>query len=47
MKIGFVVNDVSTEQAVYTTVRLAMAATQLGHEAWIMGVGDFAYQPDG
>ena len=47
MKVGFVVNDVLTEQSVYTTIRLAMAATQLGHEAWLMGVGDFAYQPDG
>ena len=47
MKIGFVVNDVLTEKSVYTTVRLAMAATQLGHEVRIMGVGDFAYQPDG
>ena len=27
MRIGFVVNDVQTEQAEYTTTRLAMAAT--------------------
>ncbi|HJR88550.1 MAG TPA: glutathione synthetase [Aeromicrobium sp.] len=47
MKIGFVVNDVQTELPVYTTVRLAMAATRLGHEAWFMGVGDFAFEPDG
>ena len=47
MKIGFVVNDVLTERPVYTTVRLAMAATQLGHEAWLMGMGDFGYEPDG
>ena len=25
----------------------ARAATNLGHEAWMMGVGDFAYDPDG
>ncbi|AKT50751.1 glutathione synthetase [Arsenicicoccus sp. oral taxon 190] len=47
MKIGFVVNDVATEQSVYTTTRLAMGATQLGHEAWLMGIGDFGYEPDG
>ena len=28
MKIGFVVNDVATEKPVYTTTRLALAATQ-------------------
>ncbi|XVX19092.1 glutathione synthetase [Actinomycetota bacterium] len=47
MKIGFVVNDVAGESPVYTTTRLALTATQMGHEAYLMGVGDFAYQPDG
>lgn len=47
MRIGFVVNDIDTEQDVYTTTRLAMTAGQLGHEVWLMGIGDFAYQPDG
>jgi hypothetical protein len=47
MKIGFVVNDIDTEQAQYTTNRLALAAKDMGHEAWFMGIGDFAYQPDG
>ena len=47
MKIGCVVNDVATEQAQYTTNRLAMTAKEMGHEAWFMGVGDFSYQPDG
>ena len=47
MKIGFVVNDIATEKAEYTTNRLAMAAKEMGHEAWYMGIGDFAYQPDG
>uniref|UniRef100_B3EN94 Glutathione synthetase n=1 Tax=Chlorobium phaeobacteroides (strain BS1) TaxID=331678 RepID=B3EN94_CHLPB len=46
MRIGFVVNDVLTEQAGYTTIRLAMAAVNMGHEAWIMGVGDLAYATD-
>ncbi len=46
MKIGFLVNDIETEQAGYTTTRLAMAAINRGHEAWIMQPGDFAYDPD-
>jgi len=46
MNIGFVVNDIRTEEPGYTTVRLAMAATNLGHKAWFMGAGDFAYDPD-
>jgi glutathione synthase len=47
MKIGFVVNDVATESPVYTTTRLAMTATNLEHEVWLMGMGDFGYEPDG
>jgi glutathione synthase len=47
MKIAFVVNDVSTEQPYYTTTRLAMSATNLGHETWVLGMGDFGYEPDG
>ncbi len=47
MKFGFVVNEIKTELAAYTTTRLAMAATNLGHEAWTLGVGDFVYSPDG
>jgi glutathione synthase len=47
VRIGFVVNDVGTEIPVYTTTRLALSATQMDHEAWIMGVGDFTYEPDG
>ena len=46
MKIGFVVNDIKTEETGYTTIRLAMAAINRGHEAWLMGAGDFAYDPD-
>ena len=47
MKIGFVVNDVLTEQAIYTTTRLAMTAVNMGHESYLLGVGDFIYAPDG
>jgi glutathione synthase len=47
MKLGFVVNDVNTEKAGFTTTRLAMTATRLGHQAWILGVADFVYAADG
>ncbi len=46
MRIGFVVNDLATEEAGYTTTRLAIAATNRGHEAWTISVGDLAYDPD-
>ena len=46
MRIGFTVNDIKTEEPGYTTVRLAMAAINMGHEAWLMGAGDFAYDMD-
>lgn len=47
MRIGFVVNDVGTELPTYTTNRLAMTATNRGHQVWFVGVGDFAFEPDG
>lgn len=47
MRIGFVVNDVQTEEAGYTTIRLAMTAVNRGHESWLMGAGDLAFDPDG
>ena len=46
MKIGFAVNDIRTEEPGYTTIRLAMAAINRGHEVWVMGAGDFAYDVD-
>lgn len=46
MRIGFVVNDIATEEEGYTTTRLAMTAVNRGHEAWLMGTGDFAFDPD-
>jgi glutathione synthase len=46
MKLGIIVNDIRTEQAGYTTSRLAVAAINRGHEVWIMGAGDLAYDPD-
>lgn len=47
MKIGFVVNDVDTEKAQYTTTRLAMSARNRDHEVWVMGVGDLAQDAEG
>ena len=46
MRLGLIVNDIKTEQAGYTTTRLGLAATNMGHEVWVMGVGDLAYDPD-
>ena len=46
MKIGLVVNDIATEEEGYTTTRLATSALEMGHEPWIMGVGDFANDGD-
>jgi glutathione synthase len=36
-----------TEKSVFTTTRLAMTATSMGHESYYLGVGDFIYAPDG
>jgi glutathione synthase len=47
MRIGFVVNGVSTEDPAYTTTRLALASTRRGHDTWLMGVDDFSHRPDG
>jgi glutathione synthase len=47
MRIGFVVNSVAEEKAVYTTVRLAMTAHLRGHKTWLIGVDDFAQRDDG
>jgi glutathione synthase len=47
MRIGFLVNDIRTEEGKYTTSRLGQAAVNRGHEVWVIGVGDLAYDPDG
>jgi glutathione synthase len=46
MRLAFVVNDVATEEAGYTTTRLGVAAVNRGWEVWVIGVGDLAYDPD-
>ncbi len=47
MKIGFVINDIKTEDAAFTTTRLAMAAANSGHESFTFSVGDFVCAADG
>jgi glutathione synthase len=47
MKVGFVVNEVATEEPAYSTTRLALAAKKRGHEVWLMGVGDLAHNASG
>jgi len=46
MKIGFLVNDISTEKAGFTTTRLACEAINKGHQIFLFGVGDLAYDSD-
>ena len=46
MKIGFVVNDVESEEAGFTTTRLGWEAVRQGHDVYVFGVGDVAYDPD-
>ncbi len=46
MRIGFLVNDVMTEEPGFTTTRLACESVNQGHEPFIFGVGDLAYDPD-
>src|SRR5690606_15936386 len=43
LRLGFVVNDVATEQDNYTTIRLARTATRLGHEVALIGLDGFIY----
>ena len=46
MKIAFVLNDVMQETLPSTTINLAIAALKKGYEVFLMGVGDFAYDPN-
>jgi glutathione synthase len=46
MKVGFVVNEVATEEAGYTTTRLGHAMVNRGHQVWVIGVGELAFDPD-
>ncbi len=47
MKIAFVINDIKTEKAGYTTTFLALTAHKRGHKVYVFGVGDLGYSSDG
>jgi len=46
VRVGFVVNDIKTEEPGYTTTRLGVTLANRGHEPWVISVGDLAYDPD-
>jgi glutathione synthase len=46
MRIAFLTNRVETEDASYSTTRLAHAAHRRGHEVWYLGCGDFVYDAE-
>src|SRR5690606_5892070 len=43
IQLGFVINDMSTEQENYTTIRLARTAVNRGHRVALVGLGGFIY----
>jgi len=47
MKIGFVVNQIETETAGYSTTLLASAAVHRDHEVYMISVGQLCYLEDG
>lgn len=47
MKIAFIINDLKTEKASFTTIYLALAAHKRGHKIYVFGVGDLGYSSDG
>lgn len=47
MKIAFIINDIKTEKANFTTIYLAMSAHKRGHKVYVFGVGDLGYSSDG
>src|SRR5690606_25672632 len=46
-KIAFIVNDVNTEKAGYTTIYLALCAHKRGHKIYVCGVSELGYSADG
>jgi len=47
MRLAFLVGDLGSELKGTTTIRLAHAASQRGHEVWMIGVEELAADPDG
>jgi len=46
MRIAFVVNDIQTEIAHYTTTLLALTSANRGHDVFYINVGNFAHKLD-
>ncbi len=46
MRIALFVNDILTQEVGYTNTRLAMAAINRGHEAWVITADAFKYDSD-
>ena len=46
MKLTFVINDIQTEKANFTTTRLARRAAERGHEVSLVSIVDFTYEAD-
>lgn len=46
MRVGFVINDVMSESLPSTTINLVIAALHMGHDVYLMDVGDFTYDED-
>lgn len=47
MNIAFIINDIETERASYTTIFLALTAHKRGHKVFVFGVGDLGYSAEG
>jgi glutathione synthase len=47
MKIGFVVNNVDTEHPSAATTIMAYSAVRMGHDVYMIGVGELTYFSDG
>ena len=46
MKIGFLVNDVDTEHPLAATTVMAHSAASMGHEVYVIGVGELTYDSE-
>ncbi|WP_114750045.1 glutathione synthetase [Pleomorphovibrio marinus] len=47
MKIGFLVNQISTEDEWYDTTLLTNTAVNMGHDVYIAGIGELSYLENG
>ena len=46
MRLAFLINDIETEKAEFTTTALALAALRRGHDVFYVSVEGFAFDPD-